>query len=295
VDGGHHPAVDRARNHAAGRAPDRAGGAYEVAPDRAVDTASDTASDIALEFDRVSFGYGSVPVISDVSLHVATGSFLALVGANGSGKTTLMRLGLGLLRPAQGSVRLFGTDATRFRQRWQIGYVPQRASAATTLPVSVLEVVRSGLAGQLRPWRRNPPGHAERLEHVLELMGLDSVRTRRLSELSGGQQQRALIARALITQPRMLVLDEPTTGVDAAARAVLRDSLEHLVEVERIAVVYVTHDPEGFAGLADRVAEVRGGQLVDRVPSAPPTHADRGTGASAPCVPLAGAAARSGG
>ena len=233
----------------------------------------------ALEFDRVSFGYGTVPLVSGVSLKVQTGSFLALVGANGSGKTTLMRLGLGMLRPSQGSVRLFGTDAGRFHQRWQIGYVPQRASAATTLPVSVLEVVRSGLAGQLRPWRRYPPGHSERLEHVLDLMGLDAVRGRRLGELSGGQQQRAAIARALITQPRMLVLDEPTTGVDAGARAVLRDSLEHLVQVERIAVVYVTHDPEGFAGLADRVVEVRDGQLVDVAPAAAPVRGERGPAA----------------
>jgi zinc transport system ATP-binding protein len=225
------------------------------------------AVETALELDRVSFSYGAVPVIDDVSLQVPAGSFLALVGANGSGKSTLMRLGLGLLRPTSGSVRLFGADASRFSQRWQIGYVPQRASAATTLPVSVLEVVRSGLAGQLRPWRRYAPGHEQRLEHVLDLMGLDAVRRRRLGELSGGQQQRALIARALITQPRMLVLDEPTTGVDAGARAVLRDSLEHLVQVERIAVVYVSHDPEGFAGLADRVVEVRSGRLVDLVPS----------------------------
>jgi zinc transport system ATP-binding protein len=237
----------------------------------------------ALEFVGVGFGYGSVPVISDVSLSVPTGSFLALVGANGSGKSTLMRLGLGLLKPTQGSVRLFGTDASRFHQRWQVGYVPQRASAATTLPVSVLEVVRSGLAGQLRPWRRYAPGHQQRLEHVLDLMGLDAVRTRRLSELSGGQQQRALIARALITQPRLLVLDEPTTGVDAEARAVLRDSLEHLVEVERIAVVYVSHDPEGFAGLADRVVEVRSGRLVDLVPNIAPARGPRDVAAHPTC------------
>ena len=242
----------------------------------------DDGRELALELDRVSFGYGSVPVISDVSLQVPAGSFLALVGANGSGKTTLMRLGLGLLKPLSGSVRLFGTDASRFHQRWQIGYVPQRASAATVLPVSVLEVVRSGLAGQLRPWRHAAPGHRERLEHVLDLMGLDAVRTRRLSELSGGQQQRTLIARALITQPRMLVLDEPTTGVDAEARAVLRDSLEHLVQVERIAVVYVSHDPEGFAGLADRVVEVRSGQLVDLLPSAAPERIER---RAYPCTP----------
>lgn len=232
---------------------------------------------VALEFDQVSFAYGSVPVVQDVSLQVPEGSFVALVGANGSGKTTLMRLGLGLLKPSAGSVRLFGEDAGRFRDRWQVGYVPQRASVATTLPVSVTEVVCTGLAGRLRPAARFGRRHQERLEHVLDLMGLTAVRSRRLAELSGGQQQRALIARALITQPRLLVLDEPTTGVDAAARTVLRESLEHLVRVEQIGVVYVSHDPEGFAGLADRVIEVHGGRVVDVPPRPtsipPPLHA----------------------
>ena len=239
--------------------------------------ASPTRDRASLRFNQVSFGYGGVPVVSDVSLNIAAGDFVALTGANGSGKTTLMKLGLGLLRPTSGTVRLFGVDAARFQDRWQIGYVPQRASAATTLPVNVVEVVRSGLAGQLRPWRRFGRAQQDRLEQVLDQMGLEAVRHRRLSQLSGGQRQRALIARALVTQPRLLVLDEPTTGVDAEARAVLRDSLEHLVRVEGIAVVYVSHDPEKFIGLADRVVEVRGGQLIDTcttrlldVPDAPP-------------------------
>lgn len=226
-------------------------------------------SQVALAFDQVTFGYGPVPVVLKVSLQVEQGTFVALVGANGSGKTTLMRLGLGLLRPTHGAVRLFGADAGRFRERWRVGYVPQRASAATSLPVSVTEVVRTGLAGQLRPGRRFTRRHRERLEHVLDLMGLDDVRHRRLGELSGGQQQRALIARALVTEPRLLVLDEPTTGVDAEARTVLRESLEHLVTVEGIAVVYVSHDPEGFVGLADRVIEVRGGQVFGVDPAYP--------------------------
>jgi zinc transport system ATP-binding protein len=216
----------------------------------------------ALEFDQVTFGYGRLPVLREASLRIRQGEFVAVVGPNGSGKTTLMRLGLGLLRPTHGVVRLFGTDADRFEERWRIGYVPQRASGATSLPISVTEVVRTGLAGQLGPGRRFTRGHRERLDHVLDLMGLAAMRRQRLSELSGGQQQRALIARALVTAPRLLVLDEPTTGVDAEARAVLRESLEHLVTVEGIAVVYVSHDPEGFAGIAGRVVEARAGHLV---------------------------------
>jgi zinc transport system ATP-binding protein len=215
-----------------------------------------------LELDAVTFAYGAVAVVRDVSLSVHEGECVAVVGPNGAGKTTILRLSLGLLRPDRGSVRLFGVATGSFRQWWQLGYVPQRAVASSALPLSVEEVVRSGLAGTRRAARRGSATR-ERLEHVLDLMGLADVRRRRVSEVSGGQQQRALIARALVTAPQLLVLDEPTTGVDAAARAVLRQSLEHLVRVEGMAVVYVSHDPGAFTGLADRVLAVDDGQLVD--------------------------------
>ena len=218
------------------------------------------AAPAALELDHVTFAYNGQPVIRDVSMSVGQGAFVALVGGNGAGKSTLVRLSLGLLRPYQGHVRLFGTEATQFRQWWQVGYVPQRAAADSALPISVAEVVRTGLAGQLRPGRRQTPRHRERMEHVLDVMGLTQLRGRRMSQLSGGQQQRALIARALLTEPRLLILDEPTTGVDADARAVLRASLEHLAQVEQVAVVYVSHDPETFAGLATCVVELRAGE-----------------------------------
>ncbi|MGH3665769.1 MAG: metal ABC transporter ATP-binding protein [Egibacteraceae bacterium] len=216
-----------------------------------------------LAFDQVTFGYGRLPILREVTLRIGAGEFVAVVGANGSGKTTLMRLGLGLLRPTHGSVRLFGQDTARFGDWPLVGYVPQRAAGATTLPISVDEVVRSGLAGDLGLVRWPSRQHKQRVEHVMEVMGLAGVRRSRMAELSGGQQQRALIARALVTAPRLLVMDEPTTGVDAQARGALRESLEHLVGVEGIAVVYVSHDPEGFAGLAQRVVELRAGRAVD--------------------------------
>lgn len=215
-----------------------------------------------LDFDAVSFAYGRAPVLSDVSLSVHQGEFVAVVGSNGSGKTTLMKLGLGLLEPSAGRIRLFGHDVASFRQWWQLGYVPQRAAASSALPVSVEEVVVSGLAARSRLFRRRPPEVVARINHVVDLLGLDRVRRTRMSELSGGQQQRALIARALVSGPKLLVLDEPTTGVDAEARSVLRETLCHLVEVEGMAVVYVSHDPEGFSGLAQRVVEVVDGRIV---------------------------------
>lgn len=215
-----------------------------------------------LELDRVTFGYGRIPLLRDASFAVAPAEFVAVIGANGSGKTTLMRLALGLLRPAEGEVRLFGAPLARFHDWPLVGYVPQRAALDLTIPVSVEEVVRSGLAAQLGLLGRPTAGQRERLAHVLELLGVAHLRAAPMTRLSGGQQQRALIARALVTSPRVLVLDEPTTGVDAEARGVLRATLDHLVRLESVAVVYVSHDPEGFAGLAHRVVEVRGGLVV---------------------------------
>lgn len=215
-----------------------------------------------LEFDRVHYSYGRHPVLTDVSLRLEPGTFTAVVGPNGAGKTTLARLALGLARPTSGSVRLFGTDIARFREWPKVGYVPQRAETSSVLPISVNEVVRSGLAGRLRPFQRISPIQRERIEHVLDVMGLTNVRSHRITELSGGQQQRALVARALVTTPRVLFLDEPTTGVDAEAKAALRVSLEHLVHVEGIAVMYISHDPASFTGLAHRVLEVRDGGVL---------------------------------
>lgn len=224
----------------------------------------------ALEVDGVSFAYGQVPVLRDVSLRVTEREFVAVIGANGSGKTTLMKLVLGLLRPTVGQVRLFGTTLDAFRHWDRLGYVPQRALSRSALPVSVDEVVTSGLAARPRRSFGRRPEETARIEHVLELLGLVGHRRSRMSELSGGQQQRALIARALVTAPRLLIMDEPTAGVDADARDVLRSSLEHLVNDEGMAVIYVSHDPEGFAGLANRVVEIDHGRArVEAPPAAP--------------------------
>jgi zinc transport system ATP-binding protein len=215
-----------------------------------------------LELDQVTFGYGRIPVLREVSARIAAGEFVAVIGANGSGKTTMMRVSLGLLRPTHGTVRLFGTRLGEFDDWGRVGYVPQRAVAATAVPVSVEEVVGTGLAGHLGLLRRPTKAHRDRIEEVIGQLGLAALRKERITRLSGGQQQRALIARALVTNPDLLVLDEPTTGVDADARTILRESLEHLVRAEGVAVVYISHDPEGFAGLADRVLEMRAGRAV---------------------------------
>jgi zinc transport system ATP-binding protein len=209
----------------------------------------------------VWFGYGAAPLLRDATLRVEAGEFVTVVGGNGSGKTTLLRLALGLVRPTSGSVRLFGVPVEHFRDWGLVGYVPQREAITPPLPINVEEVVRTGLAGRLGLVRRPDARTRQRIEQVLDLLGLTPLRGQPIPTLSGGQQQRALLARALVTDPRLLVLDEPTTGVDEDARDVLRASLRHLVADEGVAVVYVTHDPEGVDELANRVVRVHDGVI----------------------------------
>lgn len=241
------------------------------------------AAPAALAFEQVTFGFQRLPVLREVSLRVAPGEFVAVVGPNGSGKSTLVKLGVGLLAPSHGVVRLFGTPVGKFHEWGRVGYVPQRAAATAAVPVSVEEVVRTGLAGQTGLLRRPSRAQRDQLASVMEIMGVADLRRDAIATLSGGQQQRALIARALVTGPELLVLDEPTTGVDAQARHTLRESLEHLHHQDGVAMVYISHDPQGFAGLADRVVEMRAGRAIELGEAAGGhSHADATAGAPAP-------------
>jgi zinc transport system ATP-binding protein len=187
---------------------------------------------------------------------------VALAGPNGSGKSTLLRVVLGLVPPASGRVRLFGSPPDKLRDRWRIGYVPQRPMLDDLLPATVEEVVASGRLAR-RGWRRRPgePDDAE-VAHALEAVALDDARHALLSELSGGQQQRAFIARALVNRPEVLVLDEPVAGVDAESQGLFRDSLVHMVRVHGAAVLLVSHELGAVADDLDRILVLRRGQLI---------------------------------
>lgn len=219
-----------------------------------------------LEAVGVSFTYGDHPVLEDVSLSLRPGEFVALVGPNGSGKSTFLRVVLGLLHPGAGSVRLFGDDPRRLKERWRLGYVPQRPSVQDDLPATVEEVVSTGRLARTGWWRW--PGRADRVEvdHALESVGMDSLRTRRLTELSGGQQQRAFIARAFASEPDLLMLDEPVAGVDAESQRLFRESLIHLMQEHGAAVLLVSHELGAVAQDLDRVVVLKRRVLFDGSP-----------------------------
>lgn len=221
-----------------------------------------------LEADAVAFSYGPHPVLDRVSLQVAPGEFVALVGSNGSGKSTLLRLLLGLLMPHAGEVRLFGSRPSDLRERWRIGYVPQRPALAHDLPATVEEVVGAGRLPRRGWWRRPTAEDRDEIQHALEAVALVELRDRRVRELSGGQQQRAFIAKALVTQPELLVLDEPVAGVDVESQMLFRDSLVHLVRDHGSAVLLVSHELGAVADDLDRVVVLRQGKVFyDGTPS----------------------------
>jgi len=200
--------------------------------------------------DNVSFSYGDGPVLVDIHLAIEDRDYLCVVGPNGGGKTTLLKLMLGLLKPAGGRVQVFGQAPERVRSR--IGYVPQYTTLDPLFPVSAFDVVLMGLLGrglQIGPFRKADREAAAAALDKLELLPLLS---RPFSAMSGGQRQRVLIARALVSNPELLLLDEPTSHVDAAIETELFEILKQLNR--EMSIVLVTHDLGFVSKYVKRVA-----------------------------------------
>jgi zinc transport system ATP-binding protein len=222
---------------------------------------------LALEFAHVDFAYGPGPrVLADVDLSVEEGEFVAIAGPNGGGKTTLLRLALGLERPTRGDVLLFGQPARTFGARTKIGYLAQRTKIGVHAPATVREVVEAGRAA-LRPIGRLRRGDHEAVDEALDRVGLRDLAGRRLSKLSGGQQQRAFIAKALAAHPTLLVLDEPTTGVDVEAQDALGALLHRLHEELGVTILYVSHEFGAVEQFVQRLVLVRERIVFDGPPS----------------------------
>ncbi|HEX6202850.1 MAG TPA: metal ABC transporter ATP-binding protein [Thermoanaerobaculia bacterium] len=199
-----------------------------------------------IEVDHVTFGYDARPVLEDVSLTVRRGDFLAVIGPNGGGKTTLIKLMLGLLDPWSGSVR------RHVRRRGGLGWVPQFAGFDRNVPARVEDVVRMGRLGLRGPLARFRDEDRAAARRALDRVALGRLATTPVADLSGGQLQRTLIARALASEPEVLLLDEPLASVDAEVRTSLVDVL---VELNReVPLVVVTHDLTALAGAVRQIA-----------------------------------------
>lgn len=215
----------------------------------------DRVPDVQIDIRNVSFQYEYTNVLQDISLQVHQGDFLALLGPNGSGKSTLLKLILGLLKPMGGSVQLFGQSSEKFKQREWIGYVSQKSNAFNSgFPATVREIVKSGLAKQVGLFKRLPKNANQLAEEALTLVGMEQFIDRNIGALSGGQQQRVFIARALISKPKLLILDEPTVGIDHENVQAFYDLLVQLNEQQGITMVLVTHDVNTVSNRISHVA-----------------------------------------
>ena len=204
---------------------------------------------------HLDFAYGERLVLKHVDLSVAPGETLGLIGPNGGGKTTLLKLLLGLHLPTRGSITIQGVPPREATGRGDLlGYLPQRPAVPLNFPLNVRQVVEQGLIGKTGMLR----GHARRdlafIESLLDQVGLRELADRPIGELSGGQQQRVFIARAVAARPKLLLLDEPTTGIDASAQQKFIDFLGMLRKELNLTVIFTSHDLRAVAALSDRIA-----------------------------------------
>jgi zinc transport system ATP-binding protein len=222
---------------------------------------------LAVELEGVSFGYrAGQRVLEDVDLGIGEGEFVAVAGPNGGGKTTLVRVVLGLERPVEGAALLFGEPAHRFSRRRVLGYLAQRSELGGDAPATVREVVSAGrlaAGGLLGPLRRRD---RELVAEAIERVGLRDVADVPLRTLSGGMQQRAFIAKALAGEPSLLVLDEPTTGVDAESQESLAALLDTLHSDLGVTILYVSHEFGAVERFVQRLVLVRRTVVFDGPP-----------------------------
>ncbi|MEM4555039.1 MAG: ABC transporter ATP-binding protein [Candidatus Anstonellaceae archaeon] len=203
-----------------------------------------------LEFSKVTFGYDREPIVQDATLEVEKGDFFGIIGPNGAGKSTLLKIALRLLRPWSGKVRLFGKED--FNEWEKVGYVPQKPNFEKSFPATVFDVVSMGL----RPfpsWRGLDELQKKAVLETLDEVGMRRKKDELVGNLSGGQLQRVLLAKALVGKPQLLLLDEPTSGIDAEFEEKFCCLLER-INKEGTTIVLVTHDMTFMSYLVNKVA-----------------------------------------
>lgn len=215
----------------------------------------------AVQYSNLSFSYpgnpadrARKPALDSISLTVNPGERLGVLGPNGGGKSTLLKLTLGLLEGHTGDISVFGLLPRTAVRKGLVGYVPQRAATETAFPLSARQVVEMGPALNVPAWKSLPPAARENVANAIEVVGAAPFADAPIGQLSGGQFQRIMIARALAASPRLLLLDEPTVGIDVAGQRQFADLLARLRDQLAMTVIVVSHDIRTVAAGCDRVA-----------------------------------------
>ena len=212
------------------------------------------AQESAIEVKNLSFGYSDVLLMDGVSFRVGKGDFAAVIGSNGTGKSTMIKLLLGLLTPQSGEIFLMGEPLSAFHRFQKIGYVPQNSgSSAGSFPATAEEIVLSSLYSQIGFLKLAGKKHRKIVLDALESVGMKAHAKSLISELSGGQQQRVMLARVLVNNPEILLLDEPTVGIDVGAVSSLMEILHKLNIEKQVTILMVTHDLSHVAQYLNRV------------------------------------------
>ncbi|MFB3896618.1 MAG: metal ABC transporter ATP-binding protein [bacterium] len=207
-----------------------------------------------LSITNLCSGYGKVEVVCSVSFTVEQGDYIALVGPNGAGKTTLIKNILGLVNQYYGTIELFGINRHDFIDWKRIGYLPQRSNVFNPLfPATVKEVVGLGLLSEKRFPKRFMSSDFEQIHQILDLMGITDLKDKLVGELSGGQQQRVFLARAMVTNPELLILDEPSTALDPQSRESFFALMQTLNQNRKITIILITHDPAQIGHYANKL------------------------------------------
>lgn len=208
-----------------------------------------------LSLENLSFSYGDRKVLENINLKISRGEFLGLVGPNGGGKTSLVKIMLGLLKADKGEVKILNQSISSFNQWNKIGYVSQKANSFNKgFPATVFEVVSMGLTSKIGYFRFMRKRDKEKVHRAIREVGMEKYTYENIGNLSGGQQQRIFIARAIVGEPEILILDEPTVGVDYKNVERFYDLLHQLNEEKKLTLLLITHDTGAMTEHATKVA-----------------------------------------
>jgi zinc transport system ATP-binding protein len=203
-----------------------------------------------INFQNVSLGYGKKTILSNLNFGIIRNDFLGIVGPNGAGKSTILKAILGILKPRTGNISFYNQS----KEKLKIGYVPQRGTLDEIYPLTVLDVILMGQYRRIGYFRNIRKAHEEHALDALEHLGIIHLAQNLFSDLSGGQKQRALIARAIVSEPNILILDEPTDGLDLESQNAIMDLVKHFHFEHKIAILLVSHHLNLVINYAHRIA-----------------------------------------